>query len=327
LILIYSPDLRSPISHFPSPIVKPVYTFADLQAWETVTAGENPPLRFAVLGDPIAHSASPQMHNAGLHVSGLNFGYCRLHIRPDELAAALRLLPEKGFLGVNCTIPHKAGALAAVDEADDHARQAGGVNTIRITPDGQLQGFSTDGLGLERAVREQLGVDLREARVLVLGAGGGAGQAVSMHCAATRVRHLALVNRSVEKLHPLQETLTTIYPRDLISMHPWNDDALTQALEISDLVVNCSSLGMKPEDPTPIPASLLSPRHLVYDTIYTAAHTPLMKAAEAAGALSANGLSMLLYQGALSFQIWLQRPAPIEVMRAALVEHARATGR
>lgn len=304
--------------------MKSVYTFAELQAWETVTAAEEPPLRLAVFGDPIAHSASPPMHNAALQACGLNFAYCRLHIRPEELTSALHLLPKKGFIGVNCTIPHKAGALAAVDEADDHAQHAGGVNTVRVTQDGRLQGFSTDGLGLERAVREQLGVEIREMRVMVLGAGGGAGQAVSMHCAAAGVRQLALVNRNFAKLHPLQEALAAIYSRESMSFYPWTDDALAKALETSDLVVNCSSLGMKPEDPSPIPTTLLRPRHLIYDTIYTANHTALMHAADAAGALSANGLSMLLYQGALSFQMWFQRPAPIEVMRTALLEHARA---
>jgi shikimate dehydrogenase len=307
--------------------MKPVYTFADLQAWETVTADEKPPLRLAVLGDPIAHSASPPMHNAALQECGLSIGYCRLHIHPQELSAALRLLPTKGFVGVNCTIPHKGGTLAAVDEADDHARRAGGVNTVRINPEGKLQGFSTDGLGLERAVREELGVDLRDLRVLVLGAGGGAGHAVSVHCASARVRHLALVNRTAEKLHALKEELAEFYSREFISLHPWTDAALAKALDDADLVVNCSSLGMKPDDPSPIPAGLLTPQHLVYDTIYTASHTPLMRIAEKAGARSANGLSMLLYQGALAFEIWFQRSAPIEVMREALFAHAQASGR
>jgi shikimate dehydrogenase len=307
--------------------MKPVYTFADLQSWETVTADEKLPLRLAVLGDPIAHSASPPMHNAALQEYQIPLAYCRLHIRPEELKAALRLLPVKGFVGVNCTIPHKGGALAEVDEADDHATQAGGVNTIRICSDDKLQGFSTDGLGLERAVREELGAELREMRVLVLGAGGGAGHAVAMHCASAQVPHLALVNRTVEKLKPLKEDLAEIYSRELVSALPWTDDALAEALEDADLVVNCSSLGMKPDDPSPIPADLLSPRHIVYDTIYTASHTPLMRAAEKAGARTANGLSMLLYQGALSFEIWFQRTAPLEVMRQALLAHARATGR
>jgi shikimate dehydrogenase len=249
--------------------------------------------------------------------------YCRLHIHPDELSAALHLLPSKGFIGVNCTIPHKGGALAAVDEADDHARLAGSVNTIRVGQDGRLEGFSTDGLGLERAVGEELGAELSGVRVLVLGAGGGAGQAVAMHCASADVRHLTLINRSVEKLHPLQETIAEVYPREQISIGPWNDAALAKALDESDLVVNCSSLGMKPEDPSPIPASLINSRHLLFDTIYTADHTPLMRAADKAGARSANGLSMLLYQGAVSFEIWFRRPAPLEVMREALFAHAR----
>ncbi len=118
--------------------MKAVYTFADLQSWETVTADEKLPLRLAVLGDPIAHSASPPMHNAALNACGLQMAYCRLHIHLEELAAALHLLPAEGFIGVNCTIPHKASALAIVDDADDHARLAGGVNTIRIGRDGRL---------------------------------------------------------------------------------------------------------------------------------------------------------------------------------------------
>jgi shikimate dehydrogenase len=304
--------------------MKPVYTFGDLQSWETVTADEKPPLRLAVLGDPIAHSLSPQMHNAALAASGLDFGYCRLHIHPEELSAALRLLPEKGFIGVNCTIPHKGSALAAVDEADDHARLAGGVNTIRVGENGRLQGFSTDGLGLERAVAEDLGVELRDRRVLVLGAGGGAGHAVSMHCASAGVRFLTLVNRTVEKLESLHDAISAIYPRDRQSLEPWNDKALAKALDRSDLVINCSSLGMRPDDPSPIPAAFLAPHHLLFDTIYTSDHTPLMRAAATAGARSANGLSMLLYQGVIAFEIWFQRPAPLAIMRKALSASTRS---
>jgi len=304
--------------------MKPVYTFADLQAWEPVTAGEKPPLRLGVIGDPVAHSASPPMHNAALQACKIDAAYCRLHILPGELSAALRLLPEKGFIGINCTIPHKAAVLAAVDEVDDHALRAGGVNTVRVGPGGKLQGFSTDGLGLERAILDQFGVELRDLRVLVLGAGGGAGHAVARHCAATRVRHLALANRTVEKLHAMQEAIAAVYPRESLSVHPWTDAALAKALEGSDLVVNCSSLGMKPDDPSPISASLLRPRHYVYDTIYTSARTPLMRAADEAGARSANGLDMLLHQGAISFEMWFQREAPLEIMRAALVKFAAA---
>ena len=295
--------------------MKEVYTLDDLRRWPA----ETPPLRLAVLGDPVAHSASPPMHNAALAACGIDARYTRLHLRAADLAETFRLLPQQGFIGVNCTIPHKAGALAAVDEADDGARRAGGVNTVLVGADGRLRGFSTDGPGFERAVREEFGAELRDLRVLVLGAGGGAGRAVAMHCAAAGARRLTLINRSVEKLQPLHDAIAAFYPRAQLSLGPE-----AAALDETDLVVNCTSLGMKPDDPAPIAPALLARRHLLYDTIYTAARTPLMRAADTAGARSANGLAMLLHQGALSFEIWFQREAPLEAMRAALLAHTAA---
>jgi shikimate dehydrogenase len=298
--------------------MKAVYTLADLRAWERVTADEPVPLRLAVLGDPVAHSASPQMHNAALEALEIPVRYCRLHITPEEFAKNIPLLSEKEFIGVNCTIPHKAAALAAVRNADESAQRAGGVNTIVVGKGGGLEGFSTDGPGLARAVREQFGTGLGDLRIVVLGAGGGAGRAVTMQCATDGAQRLTLINRSVEKLTSLHAAVAGFYPHERLALGEWTDDALAGALNEADLVINCSALGMKPDDPSPIPAKLLSARHLVYDTIYTAHCTPLMLAADAAGARSANGLSMLLHQGALAFEHWFRCPAPLEVMRAAL---------
>ena len=303
--------------------MKPVYSLADLRNWEAVTADEESPLRLAVIGDPIAHSASPIMHNAALQACGIHARYCRLHILPDELVTALRLLPEKRFLGINCTLPHKSKVLAAIDEADAGARFAGGVNTVVVGAGGRLRGFSTDGPGFARAVRENFGIELSEVHVLVLGAGGGAGRAVAMQCATAGAQSLTLINRSEEKLHPLRDALATTYPQERLTIGGWKDDVLAPALEHADLVINCSPLGMQPTDPSPIPAGLLSSRHLLYDTIYTAGRTPFMLAGDAAGAQSANGQAMLLHQGALAFEIWFQRPAPLEVMRQALVAAKR----
>ena len=136
-------------------------------------------------------------------------------------------------------------------------------------------------------------------------------------------RGLTLINRSVEKLQPLHDAIAAFYPRERLALGPWENAALAHALDASDLIVNCSALGMNPGDAPPIPAALLAARHLLYDTIYTAARTPLMRAADAAGARSANGLSMLLHQGALSFEHWFHQPALLEVMRAALSGGAR----
>jgi len=262
------------------------------------------------------------MHNAALAACGIDACYTRLHLRAEEVAEAFRLLAPAGFIGINCTIPHKPAALALVDEADAGARRAGGVNTVVVRADGTLAGFSTDGPGFARAVQEAFGAELSALRVLVLGAGGGAGRAVAMQCAEARSPRLTLINRDSTKLIPLQDALAAFYPREALAIGPWEDDALAAALDGTDLVVNCSALGMKAGDATPVPARLLARGHLVFDTIYTAARTPLMLAADAAGARSENGLPMLLHQGALSFERWFARPAPVEVMRAALIAAA-----
>jgi len=305
--------------------LKEVYSFADLQQWETVTAGEAPALRLAVLGDPVGHSASPQMHNAALEKCAIDARYVRLHIRPEELAETFRLLPQKGFLGVNCTIPHKAAALPLMTRVDEHAQRIGVVNTVVVEGD-QLLGFNTDGPGLVRAVRAEFGVDLRDLRVLVLGAGGGAGRAIAMQCGLEKCERLTLVNRSPGKARELAAELAPFFrgprvsgPGERLVALPWEEAALRTALETTDLVIHCTSVGMQRTDPSPLPSAILQPHLMIYDTIYTASRTRLMQAADEAGARSANGLSMLLHQGALAFEIWFNREAPLEVMRAALV--------
>src|SRR6059058_4379681 len=125
----------------------PVYDFHDLQRWSQVTAGERPPLRLAVIGDPVAHSRSPQMHNAALAQLGIEARYTRLHLRPEELAEAVKLLPGAGFIGINATIPHKAALIPLMTRVDDHARRIGAVNTV-LVEGGETIGFNTDGPGL-----------------------------------------------------------------------------------------------------------------------------------------------------------------------------------
>jgi shikimate dehydrogenase len=307
-----------------------VYTLADLRDWSAVTAAEAPPIRLSVFGDPVAHSRSPQMHNPALHAAGIPAAYARLHIRPQELAEALRLLPQRNFIGTNVTIPHKAGALALMDDADPQARRAGGVNTVVVEGE-KLIGFSTDGPGLVRAIRADFGVDLRDLRVLILGAGGGAGRAIAVQCAVEGSARLVLVNRTFERAQALAAELAPAFretrvtgPMMRLEAVPWEAAALARQLPNIDLVINATPLGMAAAGAefrrvSPIPVSLLRPNHLVFDTVYTAGRTPLLLAADEAGARGSDGLSMLLHQGALSFEIWFARPAPLEVMRAALL--------
>ena len=151
-------------------------TLDDLRAWNTVKDRFDPPARFAVIGDPIGHSRSPQMHNPALAAVGANAQYIRVQVPVGSVPEAFRLLSEAGFLGVNITIPHKFEALDSVDEVDPLAKQLGAVNTLVIR-DGRMLGYNTDGPGFLRSVEEVFGVDLRGLRVLILGAGGGAGRA------------------------------------------------------------------------------------------------------------------------------------------------------
>ena len=283
-----------------------------------------PPLRLAVIGDPVAHSRSPGFHNAALRFCGIQAQYGRLHVPPERFAEVLRTLPAAGFLGANVTIPHKAAALAGVDEADAYARASGSVNTIVVNGK-KLMGFNTDGPGLVRAIREEFSVDLRDLRVILLGAGGGAGRAIAVQCAMERCERLVLVNRSLEKIRPLAEELAPYFqsvklsgPAERIVAIPFDDDALRRELENADILINATSLGMKRTDPPAISSALLTANLLVYDTVYAGGTSRLIEDAAAAGARCANGLGMLLHQGALSFEIWFNRAAPLEEMRQAL---------
>ncbi len=269
------------------------------------------------------------MHQAALEKCGIAARYGRLHIRPEELSAALQLLVQNDFIGTNLTIPHKQTAMDLMDEVDGQARKMGAVNTVTIE-DGKLIGFNTDGPGFVRAIRAEFGVDVRDLRVLLLGAGGGAGRAIAVQCALEGCERLVLVNRTFEKARALALELQPhfagprlIGPVARLEAVPWADDALRAQLQHTDLVINATSIGLNTASPSPISAALLLPHLLVYDTIYTADKTPLQQAADDAGARHANGLSMLLHQGALSFQIWFKRDAPIDEMREALLRFAR----
>ena len=295
-------------------MIKDVYTLSDLQNW--VPSLQQPPIRLAVFGDPIAHSKSPQMQNFALEKCGIPMRYARFHIKPEELAEALQLLKRNDFVGVNLTIPHKQAAISLLDKVDENALKIGAVNTVSIV-DGKFIGFNTDGPGLVSAIRHEFGVEIRDLRVMVLGAGGGAGRAISVQCALEGCKRLVLVNRTLEKVEALKQEIAPYFKG--ANLEAISFGSLKGQLDDIDLVINATSMGMKPSDPSPLPASMMSPQVLVFDTIYTAARTPLLKEADTVGARGANGFSMLLYQGALAFEIWFNREAPVDGMRSALL--------
>jgi len=302
---------------------KEVYTLADLKDWQDAAGHVDPPIRLGVLGDPVAHSLSPQMQNTALKHGKIDMQYARFQISPSEFGEAIELVRDLEFVGVNLTVPHKIAALPFVTDLDENAKRIGAVNTLKIDK-GKLLGFNTDGKGFARAIREEFVVDLRDLRVMVLGAGGAA-RAIALQCAKEHCERLVIANRSFEKAKKFTEELREFFagpkvlgPVPRLQAVPWEENAFRFQIGNIDLIVNATPLGLNRTDASAIPARLLAPHLMIYDTVYSEQRSGFVSAANEAGARAANGLLMLLHQGALAFEIWFQREAPIDAMRAAL---------
>lgn len=284
-----------------------VLTLRDLEAWSF------PGTALAVLGHPIGHSLSPPMHNAALAAlarADMRFAdwkYFRFEIHPDALPRALELLHAKKFHGVNLTVPHKVIAFGHVAEIDAAARPAGAVNTLRRTAR-DWHGFNTDGYGLATAVRESLGRELAGAHVILLGAGGAA-RGAAVECLQRRCASLAIVNRTRAHLDNLLATLAPL--ANGIPLHGSTPTDFPSAVWLNEgaLVINATSAGLHAADPAPIDLALLPRPAAVFDMIYNPPQTPLLRAAAALGRPHANGLAMLVHQGAKSLEIWSGIPA------------------
>jgi|JI6StandDraft_1071083.scaffolds.fasta_scaffold02435_2 shikimate dehydrogenase len=296
-------------------VVSPFYTFDQLPDFPALT----PPARLAVIGDPISHSKSPQMHNPALRACGIDAQYVRVQVPAGQVREAFALFVKQGFIGVNITIPHKFEAMDAVDVVDPLARQLGAVNTLAIR-DGRMFGYNTDGPGFLRSVKEAFGVEVKDLRVMILGAGGGAGRAVTIQSLIEECPHLVLANRTEGKLGEMAGKQASPHLKTKIQLCSLSHDALVEHLSDIDLIVNATSLGMKAEDAPLLPEGVLEKRHLVYDMVYRASGpTNLIQQAVAAGARHADGMSLLLHQGAISFEHWFDQPAPLDAMRAGLM--------
>lgn len=288
----------------------------------------------AVYGHPVKHSASPAMQNAGLAALGLDWRYVAFDVHPDNLREAIAGAKDMKFVGLNLTVPHKLLAVDMIDVLDESVQLWGAVNTIlfeakdaqgtwrplrefsevTVAREIRSHGFNTDADAIARSIREDLQLELRGARVLLLGA-GGAGRAAALKLAQEQVAELHLVNRTPDKARQVAEDIRRRFPDVQVSVgYP------AQRVE---LVLNATSLGLKSDDSLPLDERAYPLRNAdaVYDMIYRPAETPLLRAAQAAGTRVANGLGMLLHQGAKALEIWSGQPAPVEVMRRALEQN------
>jgi shikimate dehydrogenase len=255
------------------------------------------------------------MHNAAFQALGLNWCYLAFEVMPSRLRAAIEGARALNIAGFNLTVPHKLLAVEMMDTLDESAKIYGAVNTVKFDRSHgktRVAGFNTDADAIAIALREDLGVKLRGAKVLLLGA-GGAGRTAALKLGSESVAELHLVNRTARKAEQIAEEIRERFPSVKAT-------AGYPAGQV-DLIINATSLGLKPGDPSPLDEKrfALTRARGVYDMIYRPSQTRLLASAKEAGCKTANGLGMLLHQGAKAFKIWTGRNAPIEVMRRALV--------
>lgn len=279
--------------------------------------------RYGLLGWPVKHSVSPQMQGAGFDAIGIEASYELIPVPPDDVPAKVRELVDAGFRGWNITVPHKGAMMRLVDQIDPAARHAESVNTV-VNREGTLHGYSTDGYGLQEATREAFDIPLAGQSFVFWGT-GGACRATSIHFALQGAAALTLVNRTRAKAEALAATLRAVAPAcDIHVLEPHETDAIRHAFAAAAVIYQCTSVGLKPEDPAAIPVQLIPEDARLMDMIYH----PTRLLAEAAdhGCQTADGRAMLLYQGARSFSLWTGKEAPIDAMRQGLNQALDAGG-
>lgn len=273
----------------------------------------------AVVGHPIAHSVSPAMHNAAIaklreHDSRFSdWAYYRFDIPPENLAEAIPLFYKNNFLGLNLTIPHKVQAMDLIYGVSPDAERMGAANTL-VWGEHGYDGFNTDGYGLKTALKEDLGVELKGATVLLLGSGGAA-RAAAVQCLLEGCAKLYIGNRSVERLGKVMAAVGSMPGGDRVEAFPLNMPP--RDLPPDGVLINATSLGLKADDPAPFDVANLPAEWAVYDMIYNPAATELLKAGVAKGLRAANGLSMLVHQGARSLEIWSHADVDAHSMQRA----------
>ncbi len=292
---------------------EPIQSLDDLEPWTFRGTA------LAVIGQPVAHSLSPVIHNAALMELAKvqprfrDWRYFKFDIAPGDLSRALDLFYRRNFHGLNLTVPHKALAVDQLVASDPFVRAAGAANTLIHLAEG-WQGANTDGAGLSAALRQDLNVDLAGASVILLGAGGAA-RAAAIECLRLRCATLWIGNRTRSNLDVLLGHLRVFAPST--RCHGFDLGHLPANLPERSLVINATSLGLAAGDPAPLDLSMIPMPATVYDMIYRPARTALLRQAAELGIPNANGLSMLIHQGARSLEMWTGMAAPVQIMQQA----------
>jgi len=266
-----------------------------------------------LIGDPVEHSMSPAMQNAAFRELGLDYTYVPFRVKSAELGQAVAGMRALNIRGLNVTVPHKVAVVQFLDELNPLAEKIGAVNTI-VNDDGVLTGYNTDAAGFLQALLERE-IEPGGKNVVILGA-GGASRAISF-ILADRGAHLVILNRALELdwAKELARRISQTFTKEVEALELSREN-LSRVLGKADILVNATSVGMSPTaDGTPVPADLLRPDLIVYDIVYNPMKTRLLRESEAVGASTIGGVDMLVWQGALAFEKWTGRKAPVELMK------------
>jgi shikimate dehydrogenase len=266
-----------------------------------------------LIGDPVAHTMSPVMHNAAFAKLDLDYAYLPFRVKPEDLSRAVSGLRALNVVGFNVTIPHKVAVMPLLDELDPLAEKIGAVNTV-VNANGVLEGYNTDASGFLQALVER-GIQPSDKNIVLLGAGGAA-RAIA-YILIQRNARLTILNRRQEL--DWAEAIAANIKKDIgkdIAVFELLPDHLEKALANADILVNATSVGMSPESEISlVPARLIRSGLVAVDIVYNPVRTKLLRDAAAAGAVIIEGLDMLVWQGALAFEKWTGRKAPFDLMK------------
>lgn len=278
-----------------------------------------------VIGWPIEHSLSPAMQNAALREMSLNWVYLAFAVEPERVGEAMDGVRGLGLVGLNVTIPHKSAVIEHLDEIDDAVAALGVANTIVRGENGKLTGYTTDGAGFIRSMREA-GHEVDGREVTIIGAGGAA-RAVAHACAEAGAGGLTVINRTPAKAEAVAELVRETTGLSRVEAGPVEGAEAEEAVGGADVVVDCTSVGMYPhhEVAPVVPGSWLHAGQVVADLTYNPLETAMLRAAGQAGAATVDGAGMLVHQGAIALQHWCGRQPPVETMRRALLAQLGVT--
>jgi len=265
-----------------------------------------------LIGHPLGHSISPLLHNQALDKLNLNYVYLAFEIAPEQLKNAVAGFRALQVKGINITIPYKDKIIPYLDQLDSLAEKIGAVNTL-VNNDGFLKGYNTDAEGFKRLLEEDGGIKISGKKALILGAGGAARASGIVLC-ENGVQEIYLANRTLENAAKLAAFWQQEYPGIKIEYGKIKSGFCLDLKNKVDLIIDTTPVGMSPhvKQPSLLPAEFFSEDMLVVDLVYNPAETTILKAAKSAGAMTLNGLPMLLYQAAAAFEIWTKKSPDIQ---------------